>query len=490
MMALTPRSIVATVWISLLVGAGLLYGHDEDKGTRIAAGLQASPAEYEPHNVDLVGRIALGADLEIPRPVRMPPGNLLTADLFVAGNYVYIGSWAEVMHVVDISDPTEMKEVARVPTPGPALDVKVEGDLAVIGVQQPGADFGVVIVNIGDPTQPEVLAEYSEPGWRGVHNLFIHEQRAYLAHTASPGITILDISDPTRPRVSGFWSSPDFSNVVHDVSIRDGLALVSDFDDEDGGLVILGLEDPDHPETLSGIEFSTGLHSAWLGNGYVYCNQEFGGWDQLLHVIDVRDPRNPVLVNSFRAEGPPDGGILGPHNPFARDGLLYWSYYDAGLRIFDLSNPEFPVQVGYHPTALAWGAHPHDDGLIYVADSIEGLLAFRYNRPEIPTSVAVAANAESDQPEAFALEQNYPNPFNSGTQIAFSVVESAEVELSVYNLSGQRVATLVSEFVEAGRYSFNWDGKGDAGRVLASGVYVYQLNQEDRSEMRRLMLLK
>ena len=108
---------------------------------------------------------------------------------------------------------------------------------------------------------------------------------------------------------------------------------------------LLSLDDPDNPESLAVVRFSTGLHSAWLEDGYIYCNQEFGGWEQRLHVVDARDPRQPELVYSFGAEGPPAIDILGPHNPMARDGLLYWAYYDAGLRVFDLTAPAEPLQV-------------------------------------------------------------------------------------------------------------------------------------------------
>ena len=143
------------------------------------------------------------------------------------------------------------------------------------------------------------------------------------------------------------------------------------------------------------------------------------------------------------------------------------------------------MQTGYYPTALAWGAHPHDDGLIYVADSFEGLIALRYHQ-EVPTAIA----DETRQPEEFSLEQNHPNPFNSGTNITFSVVEAGEVELSVYNLMGQRVTVLFSGFAQAGSHVLAWDGRDDSGNSVASGVYAYRLMQGDQTEVRRLMLLK
>ena len=85
---------------------------------------------------------------------------------------------------------------------------------------------------------------------------------------------------------------------------------------------------------------------------------------------------------------PPHGEILGPHNPWVRDGLLYWACYDAGLRVFDLGDPARPVEVAYHTyPGSAWSAQPHDDGLVYVADGTVGLQAYRVTIAPTQTSV-------------------------------------------------------------------------------------------------------
>ena len=87
-------------------------------------------------------------------------------------------------------------------------------------------------------------------------------------------------------------------------------------------------------------------------------------------------------------------------------------------------------------------------------------------------------------------DQNYPNPFNSGTVIRFALPQSEEVKLAVYNLAGQRVGTLVKGMRQAGSYSINWDGKDEAGRDLASGVYLYELRAGEKIETRKLLLIR
>ena len=84
-----------------------------------------------------------------------------------------MGDFRGIVHIVDISDPTAMQEIAQVRTPGPALDIKIAGDLAVIGVQQRSTNFGLIVLDISDPENPVELSRLFEPGWNGVHNLFL-----------------------------------------------------------------------------------------------------------------------------------------------------------------------------------------------------------------------------------------------------------------------------------------------------------------------------
>lgn len=94
-------------------------------------------------------------------------------------------------------------------------------------------------------------------------------------------------------------------------------------------------------------------------------------------------------------------------------------------------------------------------------------------------------------PGSFVLSQNYPNPFNSNTMISFSLASPAEVDLSVYDILGRKVATLYSGSANAGRTDLSWDARTSSGDVLASGVYYYRLAIRDGESLtRRLTLLK
>ena len=112
---------------------------------------------------------------------------------------------------------------------------------------------------------------------------------------------------------------------------------------------------------------------------------------------------------------------------------------------------------------------------------------------EPPSSVtAVTEERAAMLPPSFTLDQNHPNPFNSATVIRFALPTTADVDLAIFNLAGQRVATLANGIRPVGSYTLRWDGRDDDGRALASGVYLYRGRTGDGRQivMRKLVLMK
>jgi len=87
----------------------------------------------------------------------------------------------------------------------------------------------------------------------------------------------------------------------------------------------------------------------------------------------------------------------------------------------------------------------------------------------------IQERGQSNTPAHFVLMQNYPNPFNPSTTITYELSTPADVEMSIYNMSGQKVTTLVNEYQTAGSFSELWNGQYKNGSPAASGVYVYRL---------------
>ncbi|MEQ9103851.1 MAG: FlgD immunoglobulin-like domain containing protein [Rhodothermales bacterium] len=98
--------------------------------------------------------------------------------------------------------------------------------------------------------------------------------------------------------------------------------------------------------------------------------------------------------------------------------------------------------------------------------------------------------AQEVLPDAFMLGQNYPNPFNPTTTIQFNVAEAANVNITIYNMLGQQVRTLVSGQMAPGQYSVQWDSRDAAGRAMPSGMYLYRMDAGSFNQTRTLVLMK
>ncbi|MCK4572842.1 MAG: T9SS type A sorting domain-containing protein, partial [candidate division Zixibacteria bacterium] len=86
--------------------------------------------------------------------------------------------------------------------------------------------------------------------------------------------------------------------------------------------------------------------------------------------------------------------------------------------------------------------------------------------------------------------QNYPNPFNPTTQVNFDVPTHSQVNISVFNVLGQKTVTLVDEEMNAGSYVVDWDGTSDGGNKVSSGIYFYRMEAGSFVETKKMMLLK
>jgi hypothetical protein len=90
----------------------------------------------------------------------------------------------------------------------------------------------------------------------------------------------------------------------------------------------------------------------------------------------------------------------------------------------------------------------------------------------------------------FVLFDNYPNPFNPGTTISFSCPQPSEVTLTIYDLQGQRVRQLVRGEMAAGQHKTYWNGQDEQGKVVAAGIYFYQIEAKLLSSGQRSTAVK
>ncbi len=98
--------------------------------------------------------------------------------------------------------------------------------------------------------------------------------------------------------------------------------------------------------------------------------------------------------------------------------------------------------------------------------------------------------SEAPLPKEIVLNQNYPNPFNPNTTIEFFLPEGTYVTISVFNVTGQVIKTLINKTMPRGFSQVVWDGTDYNNNPVSSGIYFYRLNTEDMSIVKRMLLLK
>ncbi len=101
-----------------------------------------------------------------------------------------------------------------------------------------------------------------------------------------------------------------------------------------------------------------------------------------------------------------------------------------------------------------------------------------------------AGGVVNNLPGEYSLSQNYPNPFNPTTSISFNLPVAGHVELAVYNLLGQKVATVVDGTLAAGQHEVIWNGSDQNGVAVSSGVYFYRLKSATFNQTRKMTLMK
>ena len=247
---------------------------------------------------------------------------------------------------------------------------------------------------------------------------------------------------------------------------------------------------------------------------YVYCSTDNGDtWTQLASGLTNNDVRSLVFDN---------------------DGVLYAGTWGGG--VFRSAETRLPIQLtsftarlpGSMSVALRWSTvsetnnygfyvqrRPADEAaFVELPNSfvpghgttiehheysytdnhaIAGRSYYRLKQVDLdgtahfsdPVQVSTAAAVPEVVPVEFALRQNFPNPFNPTTEIRYEIRDVGFVSLKVYDVLGREVATLVSENLAAGRYKAQWDATG-----MASGIYFYRLQSDNRVETRKAFLIK
>jgi hypothetical protein len=176
------------------------------------------------------------------------------------------------------------------------------------------------------------------------------------------------------------------------------------------------------------------------------------------------------------------------------------SYTTLGYRkdYFSFGSDHVPFQQAGIPAFLAidwdYPTYPHYHRDTDTSNKIDPTLGVQIMKAMIATlaDLAGASDPVTDAPAPMSmrLEQNSPNPFNPRTQIVFTLADSGPMSLTVFDLAGRHVRTVLAESRGAGTHVTSWDGANDDGVAMPSGSYFYRLESAGVKLARRMTLVR
>ena len=128
----------------------------------------------------------------------------------------------------------------------------------------------------------------------------------------------------------------------------------------------------------------------------------------------------------------------------------------------------------------------HDNEKVYNIDQLQDLDLYQ----QVGIINTLSNNSFEMSPHAFHLNQNYPNPFNPTTEIGYSIPENTFVSITIYNVQGKSIQSLVNQNQGAGFHQINWNGKDEKGISMPAGMYFYTIQTEKFKDTKKMILLK
>ena len=361
--------------------------------------------------------------------------DVLTGDLWVwAGvdehegkDFAVTGTWGSngEAYFWDVTNPDSLIIIDTITVDARTVnDVKISEDGRVGVITREGASNrknGFVILDVSDPYNVTISAEYNDDMTGGVHNVFIYENHVYAVNNGRK-YDIINIDDPKNPFRVGVYELDTPGHSIHDVWIENGIAYSSNWSDgvvavDIGGmkfdeadrsksqfnplLAKAGQGSPSNPVKLASMGDPTGRnHAAFpflsksTGNFYIVGGDENFPWGVRATRGEPSNPRGGYhFLNFTDPDNPKEDAIYqvpeaGSHNMWVYDDVLIAGNYQGGLRIVDISGEllgdiynqgrEIAVYQSSHkegkiPNApMVWGAQPYKD-YIYFADMNSGL---------------------------------------------------------------------------------------------------------------------
>ena len=305
-----------------------------------------------------------------------------------AGNEYAILGYKEGTKILDVSsDPGNPIEIMDIPGPSDNdfyfhRDYKTYGDVLYTVCEMTGGDMGMQVIDLS-PLPENIPVQY--PTYNQIstsHNLWVDPAGyAFIEHGYGDAINIVDLSDPLNPVMAGSFGN--FALNTHDIYTKNGIAYVSNGWSEE--YIIYDISDFDNIQPLATISEGVNgyAHNAWLSESgnHLITTEETAG--QTVKIWDIEDLNNISLAGEYLAENDL------AHNVHVMGDLVYISHYTTGVRIIDIFDPTYPVEVAGYDTYPqddsdgyygCWGAFPFtQNGFVYASDMQNGLHVLEFD---------------------------------------------------------------------------------------------------------------
>ena len=376
-------------------------------------------------------------------------------------NIAYVANSYSGLKIIDISNPSNPTSISNFATICSATDVIVESNIAYVAV----ADSCLQIIDVSDPSQPFLLGGVSFPVYfmQTALNIDKFENHIYVGGNFMWYMVVINVSDPTNPVIVNQQSVNDF---CYDVAIFENNLFLAGYW---GGLQIFDLINPVYPVEVGYYPLDLALsveaneNIAFIGDPYAS-----------LRIFDTSALSNPILTETYSIGYVKDMNFL--------DNTLYVAS-STGIHLYNVTNPYSTYESDTISDCYPKGIFPTQDYL-YCTES------FQFNVYGDTTLVSVDDNLIINKHNQFNLS-NYPNPFNPITTISFSIKEDSKINLSIYNIKGQKVKTLINNEISKGNHSISWNGEDENNNSVSSGVYLYKLKVNNKTDViKKCLLLK
>ncbi len=418
----------------------------------------------------------------ITRHVRLVPGT----DIAVVSD--------DGIRTVDTSSPRALDEIGHVATPGGGrarifTESRRAQDLAYLA----DGTAGLVVVDVTDPASPAVIGGADTPGF--ALDVEVHDQVAYVADEF-PGVQVFDVADPAHPAYLGTIAVEDRAMAV---AAKDGYLLVSD------GQRGVRVHDFATLAVAAFVPIPEFTQDIAVDGPLAYVPDQ-----RSVHVLDLTMPDAPRYLGATHPDGQPFAVAVG-------DDALWTAHLTAKAVSYPKQCPPvtavgfsgFAATAGFWTVELSWSTayeSNHDgfrverrdagDGNWGAASSalVRGRSPYRWTDAEVDADrtyeyrlvavehggaeqagPAVAVTTPDWPRAAVTVHGAAPNPFRGETAFGFTLRRADRVRITVHDVAGRRLRTLVDGRLEAGAHRQVWDGIDAGGRRAAGGVYFVRI---------------